>query len=117
MKPLDCTAIDLYAARCAVLHTLTSESDLSSQGIARRVAYSWGTAAVGNLKEVTKILKKDVVSIHINDLNEALLLGIDRYLDELGQDEARKTIVIKNAEKTYNDLPESVMNDFLSNSE
>src|SRR5437870_4084436 len=36
-KPLGCTALDLYGARCGILHTFTSDSDLSRQGKARRI--------------------------------------------------------------------------------
>src|SRR6266446_10096439 len=37
---LQCSATELYAARCGILHTFTSRSDLSDSGKARRVAYS-----------------------------------------------------------------------------
>ena len=116
-KSLDFTATDLYSARCAVLHTLTAESELSNQGTARKVVYSWGTAPVGDLKEAIKRLKKDVVSIHINELNEALVLGIDQYLEEVGKDESRRKLVITNGEKSFNNVPISIVTDFLSNSE
>jgi hypothetical protein len=38
-KPLHCTAADLYSARCGLVHTLTSDSDMSDKRKARRV---WG---------------------------------------------------------------------------
>lgn len=37
-------AVDLYAARCGVLHTLTYESDLYAKGEARPIAYTFGSA-------------------------------------------------------------------------
>lgn len=40
---LDCAALDLYAARCSTLHTLGWESDLSRNGKAKSMAYSFGT--------------------------------------------------------------------------
>lgn len=40
---IQCAALDLYAARCSVLHTLGWESDLSKSGKARSVFYSFGT--------------------------------------------------------------------------
>src|SRR5271167_3287926 len=33
--PLPCTALELYAARCGVLHTFTPDSELSRHGKAR----------------------------------------------------------------------------------
>jgi hypothetical protein len=40
---LQCSALELYAARCSVLHSLGWESDLSKAGKARSVFYSFGT--------------------------------------------------------------------------
>lgn len=40
---IQCAALELYAARCSVLHTLGWESDLSKLGKARSVFYSFGT--------------------------------------------------------------------------
>jgi len=40
---IQCTALELYAARCSVLHTLGWESDLSKSDKARSVFYSFGT--------------------------------------------------------------------------
>lgn len=38
-----CTPLDLYAARCSILHTLGWESDLSKSGKAKSLFYSFGT--------------------------------------------------------------------------
>ena len=46
-KPLPCTAIELYSARCGLLHTLTPDSRLSTTGDAR-----WFNKARALLKEV-----------------------------------------------------------------
>lgn len=40
---IQCTALELYAARCSVLHTLGWESELSRSGKTRSVFYSFGT--------------------------------------------------------------------------
>lgn len=40
---LNCTSLELYAARCSVVHNLGWESDLSAAGKARAVFYSFGT--------------------------------------------------------------------------
>ncbi|WP_128003641.1 hypothetical protein [Piscinibacter defluvii] len=37
------TATDLYAARCALLHTGTGVSDLYTSGKAKRLLYAWGS--------------------------------------------------------------------------
>lgn len=40
---LGCTALELYAARCSILHSLGWESELSKSGKARSIYYSFGT--------------------------------------------------------------------------
>lgn len=40
---IQCTALELYAARCSILHTLGWESELSKLGKARSIFYSFGT--------------------------------------------------------------------------
>lgn len=40
-KPLDCTSLELYAARCGVVHETSVESTLSAKGKARQVIYAW----------------------------------------------------------------------------
>lgn len=40
---LQCTALELYAARCSILHTLGWESELSKTDKARSIFYSFGT--------------------------------------------------------------------------
>lgn len=40
---LGCTALELYAARCSILHSLGWESDLSKARKARSIYYSFGT--------------------------------------------------------------------------
>ncbi len=40
---IQCTALELYAARCSILHTLGWESELSKIGKARSIFYSFGT--------------------------------------------------------------------------
>jgi len=40
---VSCSAVDLYAARCGVLHTFSAASRRSRGGTAERIAYAWGT--------------------------------------------------------------------------
>ncbi len=48
---LGCSAIDIYAARCAIVHTYTTESDLSRNGRARQIVYAWGAASKNDLQK------------------------------------------------------------------
>jgi hypothetical protein len=67
--PLPCTASELYAARCAILHTLTPDSDLSEKGAVRRIGYAWGTAQQRDLAESIELLEyPGLVAVHVNDI-------------------------------------------------
>jgi hypothetical protein len=48
--PLPCTGRELQAARCAVVHTFTPDSNLSKGGKARVIGYAYGKAGVKKLE-------------------------------------------------------------------
>lgn len=63
------TSMDLYAARCSILHTLTSESDLYKNGKAKRIFYAWGDASLDDLnKAINHIEHEEILTLNINDL-------------------------------------------------
>lgn len=98
IRPLPCTALELYAARCGVLHTFTSDSDLSRKGRVRQIFYAWGNADENELQECAGILQRaDCVALHVRDLIDAFRHGLATYLDELSQDEGRQDVVSKQA--------------------
>jgi hypothetical protein len=97
-RPLPCTALELYAARCGVLHTFASDSDLFQKGQVRQIFYAWGTADENELQECAAILQRtDCVAVHLRDLIDAFRDGLAAYLDELSQDEARQQVASKQA--------------------
>jgi hypothetical protein len=72
-RPLPCSATELYAARCAVLHTLSSQTALTQSGEARQVAHAWASTDVARLQESINALgRKDVVALGIEELFEAV---------------------------------------------
>jgi hypothetical protein len=81
-KPLSPRPIDLYAARCAILHTLTPNSDLSKNNSALPICYAWGNASLDELEKSIDTLKPgQVASVHLNDLFESYRLGVANFLD------------------------------------
>src|SRR5689334_16152270 len=82
---LPCTALELYAARCAVLHTMTSIADLTLAGKARSLVYILGDRAAGDLQDVLSTHGCSEVAIHIGDLLEAFVRGINTFLGEIEQ--------------------------------
>jgi len=92
-RALPCTALELYAARCGILHTFGADSHLFQKGQVRQIFYAWGNADATKLQESADILKRtDCVAVHVRDLIDAFRHGLAAYLDELSHDEARQRI-------------------------
>jgi len=74
------SSLDLYSARCGVLHTMTPKSDLSKKLKAKQLYYSWGDSSSELLKESIKLTGKENVSvIHINELFEIIKVGYNNF--------------------------------------
>jgi hypothetical protein len=98
-KSLPCTARELYAARCAVVHTFTPDSDLSKAGKARVVAYAYGKADVMKLDAATILADRQAgqVNVHMTDLIEAFHSGYETFLKEAFTDSDRRKEVMNHA--------------------
>lgn len=86
LSSVGATPLDLYAARCGVLHTATPNSDLSSQGKAKEIAWT----RVGKHKDALDFLRKDLrkrtqnhLLIDIDMLRNCIVAAFGRYLDAL----------------------------------
>ncbi len=80
---VDCSAIDLYAARCGVLHNLSPESDLSRWGKARQILYAWGDSEVADLqKMIERGEMQNRVAVQLETLIERFRAGITQFLDD-----------------------------------
>ena len=86
-KKLGPAPIDIYAARCAVLHTMTPDSDLSTQNKAVPLNYAWGNANLEELKKsVQSINFGEVSCVHLNELVESFRLGVANFIETNGSD-------------------------------
>ena len=65
---LKCSSIDLYAARCGMIHSSTAESDLSKSGKAKEIYYARGKN--DKLTDIIKRQKKEgkIVVVKIPEL-------------------------------------------------
>ena len=94
-RPLPCTALELYAARCGIVHDFAAESDLSRKGQVRRIFYAWGTARPADLQKATDIMNTcHAVSVHVGDIIDAFRNGVANYLDEVGANVVRQKRII-----------------------
>jgi hypothetical protein len=96
---LPCTARELYAGRCAVVHSYTPDSNLSKAGKARVIGYAYGKADVNKLDEATLRANRQAgqVNVHMEDLIEAFHSGYETYLKEALADSERRKEVMKHA--------------------
>ncbi|RYG86577.1 MAG: hypothetical protein EON58_21570, partial [Alphaproteobacteria bacterium] len=66
-----CTALDLYAARCAMLHSLGWESRLSEKGYAKAVVYAFGPGRSRAIEMLEQKAPGKFVDVNADDLVSA----------------------------------------------
>jgi len=86
---LPCNEVDLYAARCGLLHRQMSEAQLTEDKNAKELYYAWGNKDQEELqKGIDSTDKKDqAVAINIEDLVWSFRKGIADCMDEIKKDE------------------------------
>jgi len=102
-KPLKCTAIDLYAARCGLLHTFTPNSKLSFSEKARIISYAWGKAKAEDMQRVMDHKNKTnhSVVVHVDELYQAWLSGLALWGEDLDKDSEKSARVLAKAAKFF----------------
>ena len=110
---LPCTASDLYAARCGILHTLSPESNRSRKGIARQVVYAWGDAKTDELEQASKELGRNNCVVHVRELINAFRVGLASYLQEAMQDNNRKQKIYAGARQWFTHMDKNAVTAFL----
>lgn len=101
--------IDLYAARCAVLHTMTPNSQLSDRNQAVPLNYAWGTASLEELKKSTEAIKPGELSyVHLNDLAQSFKLGLARFVES----DANKQACKDRMKRHYAGLSKEIISEF-----
>ncbi|WP_313495884.1 hypothetical protein [Pseudoxanthomonas mexicana] len=79
--------IDLWAARCAVLHTFTTQSDLSRAGKAREIQYYGGDKTTPQAKRFVSITKAmdggRHLPVHFEDFYGAFLQALRLFVPDL----------------------------------
>ena len=82
---LECTAEDLYAARCGVVHCMTPESRMSKSGKATKMVYSWANKKPYSREKVGKLGVTSLM-IHVDTLCEAVERGARKFLIDVRDD-------------------------------
>lgn len=103
---LSCRAIDLYAARCSLLHSNTAESALTRKGDATRIFYAWGIAQKQNLEKlIDSVDASSAKAIHIEALFSSLQIGVAKFLLSIENDPRHATLVYERSAKCFIIIP------------
>ncbi len=103
---LACSAIDLYAARCSLLHSYTAESRLTREGDAKQIFYAWGVGRAEDLQGLIDYVgTHSAVAVHIEHLFDAFRLGVERFKEALSNDPDQANLVYKRADKFFSNIP------------
>jgi hypothetical protein len=105
---LKCTDIDLYAARCSILHTNTAVSDLSIKRKASELIY-----CIGDISERQKIYQKIIdekyprktIIINIVDLEKAFKNSFFVFAEDLKSKPDKLALVYERARYYFVDSP------------
>jgi hypothetical protein len=76
-----CTALDLYSARCGILHSMTAESRAIRTGNAKRVFYAWGTHRFEDLQQILNRIGEPIVALQVDALIKAFRIAIDKFVE------------------------------------
>ncbi len=116
--PLPCTALELYTARCGILHTPTPDSDLSEKKNIRRISYAWGAAQQKVLEEsIKRVEYPGLVAVHVNDILHSFRNGLADFTESLETDQVKRGLFVQKTSKHFANMEISVISEFLDSSQ
>ena len=96
------SGLDLYGARCAMLHTHSVAARLTREGRCRMIGYTDQSSPEVSYNPK---ISKDLVIVSIKGLAEAFSRGIDQFLVDVFADKARGPVVEARLKKCVHRLP------------
>ena len=94
--------IELYAARCALVHTYGSEADLHKDGKAKR-QIGYGDEFLPEVAEKADV--EHLVMVSIRGLVDAFSRGVAATLQDIKGDEPRRKAFAERLDKMVHELP------------
>jgi len=99
---LPCSALDLYGARCGLLHTYSPRSHLSSKGNVAEIWYTFHDHEADMLREgARKSDLKQVVVLSLDSLTSAVTSGLTAFISDLESDQALAQWAQSKANETF----------------
>ena len=115
---LPCNSLDLYGARCAILHAFTAEADIHTRTPARQIYYAWGTGNAERLQETLRRTgSKDAIVLHLSVIRNAFVDGVARFEEELVANPETYEDASLRASLWFTDLEANVVDLFLGDGE
>lgn len=102
---LGVSGLDLYAARCGMVHAQSMDSTLSKKGPACRILYAWGDAQIEEPTQVLQALGLPEKFVKIEALFDAFKDSIAAFQEELERDPNFKSLVLKRSRESFADYP------------
>ncbi|MDI4001730.1 hypothetical protein QK412_10065 [Pseudomonas aeruginosa] len=113
-RSLQCSADELYAARCGILHTFTPTSTLNAKGV-RKIGYSWGTGDNSKLEQLIDATRSQetIVSIHLSDLIQTFRNAMADYLEYVYSDPQREAAFEAKTSEHFSTLGIETVDEYL----
>lgn len=86
---LGCTSEDLYAARCALLHSSSTESKMSRAGQASELWYVTSPYSASAMQSIVQRVGSQAKVLNLIALIDAFSRAVMKFSDELSSDETR----------------------------
>ncbi len=95
-------SLDLYSARCGILHTLTSNSSLVEKGKAKKGIYSLDDSSIDDLVRILgPNYKNEFFIVKLSELIKLFYKGFLEFFDLILHDNQLQEMVLIKCEKYY----------------
>ena len=95
-----CRGVDLWGARCGLIHMASSKSKLLGQGKAEEIIY---------YKNPARPLRDDRIQLEFFDMRNALEKAIEEFLSEADNDPLLKDRILNKARKVLTHFPVEIV--------
>lgn len=107
---LNCSAIDIYGARCGMLHSQSPQSKLSRQGKAKQLCYARGETTREEFQAFADRFGYDAIAVHPKRLLEALIVAENRFGTHINETPEKAWLVAERASVLFAEvLPEEMV--------
>jgi hypothetical protein len=96
------TGLDLYGARCGMLHSFSTVSNLSRQGKCRQVGYM--DRSVPEIRFDPNV-SEELVLVSIEGLAKAFLQGVDKFMIDLYADKRKAKVADERFQHVVHTFP------------